>query len=101
MKEININCFSIKQVIVKTALLQLQNKVRKDYYIITKDHNVREWATIENFYRYVTDPHLIVFKDFNSFIVVETISEQSSNKAIRNHFRELSGSFFRITLSHN
>ncbi len=34
MKEININCLSIKQVIVKTALLQLQNKVRKDYYII-------------------------------------------------------------------
>ena len=96
-----IECFSIKQVIVKTALLQLQNKVRKDYYIITKDHNVREWATTENFYRCVTDLHLIVFKNFNSFIIIETISEQSSNKAIRNYFRELSGSFFRIILSHN
>lgn len=99
MREINISCFSIKQVIVKTALLQLQNKVRKDYYIITKDHNVREWVTIEHFYRYVTNPHLIVFKDFKNFIIVETVSEQSSDKIIRNHFRELSGSFFRITLS--
>lgn len=96
-----IVCSNIKEVIVKTALLQLQNKVRKDYYIITKDHNVREWATIEKFYRCVTDPHLIVFKDFNSFIIIETISKQSSDKTIHNYFRELSGSFFRITLSHN
>ena len=96
-----IVCFSIKQVIVKTALLQLRNKVRKDYCIITKDHNVREWVTIEKSYRYITDPHLIVFKDFKSFIIVETISEQSLDKIIRNHFRELSGSFFRITLSYN
>lgn len=95
-----IECFNTKQVIVKTALLQLRDKVRKDYYIIAADIGVCTWVTTKcDVYNCVTDPYLIVFKDLKHFITIKAISEQSLDKTINNNFQKSLRNYFRIILS--
>ena len=97
---IEINYLGIKQVIVKTALLQLRDKIRKDYYIIAADIGVCTWVTTKcDVYECVTDPYLIVFKDLKHFIIIKAISEQSLDKTISNNFQKSLRNYFRIVLS--
>ena len=95
---ITINCPNIKQVIVKTLLLQLRNKINRHYYILHYD--VRSWHSKQQYYSYcIINPRLMVFKAIGtSCIMVKAIPERS-NEVFYNNLSELSGSYFRITLS--
>lgn len=93
-----IVCPNIKEVIVKTALLQLQlqNKTNKRYYIL--DYDIRLWRYKQRNYRYIVDPYLIVFEAIgsSSFIKIKAVLE--TGRVFYNSFSELSGSFFKITI---
>ncbi|MEE3344142.1 MAG: hypothetical protein VZS44_08650 [Bacilli bacterium] len=91
-----IDCPNIKQVIVRTASLQLQNRINKCYYIF--DYDIRLWHYKQQNYEYIIDPHLIVFEAIGSdFIMIKAIPE-GSNKVFHNSFSESTGSHLRITL---
>lgn len=93
-----IECSNIKQVVVKTLLLQLQDKITKHYYIL--DYDVHSWHSKQQYYSYcIVNPRLMVFKAIGpSYIMVKAIPERS-NEVFYNNFSESSARFFKITLS--
>lgn len=92
-----IECSNIKQVIVRTASLQLQNRVNKCYYIF--DYDIRLWRYKQQNYKYIVDPHLIAFEAIGSdFIKIRAILE--TGRVFYNSFSESTGSLFRITLQY-
>lgn len=95
---ITINCPNIKQVIVKTLLLQLQDKIIKHYYILDCV-SVHPWRSKQQYYRNsIINPRLMVFKTRPSYIIIKAIPEES-NEVFYNSFSESSAHFFKITLS--
>lgn len=90
-----IDCPNIKQVIVRTASLQLQNRINKCYYIF--DYDIRLWHYKQQKCEYIVDPHLIVFEAIGSdFIKIKAILK--TGKVFHNSFSESTGSFLRITI---
>ncbi|MEE3344144.1 MAG: hypothetical protein VZS44_08660 [Bacilli bacterium] len=94
-----IECSNIKQVIVKTLLLQLQDKIIKHYYIFDCV-NVHSWHSKQLYYGSycIINPRLMVFKNRPSYIMIKAIPEES-NEVFYNNFSESSAHFFKITLS--
>lgn len=93
-----IECSNVKQLIVRTASLQLQNRINKCYYIFDYDYDIRLWRYKHQNYEYIIDPHLIVFEAIRSdFIMIKAIPE-GSNEVFHNSFSESTRSLFRITL---
>ena len=60
-------CINTKQIIIKTALMQLH---RREYYynIINSKGTIKKWFSDKSYYSYVLNPPLIVFKEYDSIM---------------------------------
>lgn len=95
-------CTNIKQIIVEIALLQLQqDKVEYYYNIFYKSGNIKTWYSDKQYYGYLLNPYLLVFKDLttmedtnNYYIQVQAIYR---GEVFYNSFSESTGDLFIIS----
>lgn len=71
-------CTNIKQIIVKTALLQSQQNRQYYYNIMNNEGIIKKWYSNKSYYSYILNPPLVVFKEYDSIMDGDCIRVQAA-----------------------
>ena len=61
-------CTNTKQIIIKTASLQLQQDRHYCYNIINSEGIIKKWYSDNAYYSYILNPPLVVFKEYDTIM---------------------------------